>query len=335
MIDHLTLLWVRAIEPLVDLNLAEQCREYERTLVDNGTKLLGRHFGTSVSQLKYTSEVWNCATAAGWDNLRRSRGQDVLLYIDDKTVVGMLLYTRNVTKPISSYDLSENRELGQRTWYIDSIFVHPKYRRKGICSALIQRLQADAKNVQMSYLEIQNDTSNYIADSIYTKAGFRFLEADLVWTPSYFGAWSSKLGHYSSADECQYSRRSFGTAVKDQVSYDARICPFIGSEVASKTVEAYKGYPMFNWNKGQITGALCRNNRITDVAFIEAFHVSRTILLTKKVNVLKAGLTDLANWAHKEFGYNHFEISTVDEDLCEMLTKVGFDFYYKTRILRI
>jgi GNAT superfamily N-acetyltransferase len=335
MSDHLTLFWVRSIEPLVDLKLAEQCRNFERTLVDNGTKLLGRHFGTSVSQLKYSSEVWNCATAAGWDSLRRSREQDALLYLDGEIVVGMLLFTQNNTRPISSYDLSGNHELSQRTWSIDTIVVHPKYRRKGICGALLHALRGMAKNVHLSYLEIQNDTANRIADSIYTKWGFRFLEADLVWTPSYYGAWSSKLGHYDSADENQHSRRAFGTAVKEQVSYDSRVCPFLDSNVVSKTIEENRHFPMFNWNKGQLVGVLRRNSQISDDAFIEALHVSNTILLTKKINVLKAGLTDLASWAHKEFGYNHFEISTVDEGLCEMLTKVGFDFYYKTRILRV
>ena len=56
--------------------------------------------------------------------------------------------------------------------YIANIAVHPRYRRRGVASALLQSLVEYARSISLSFLTLEVRPSNQAAISLYTAFGF-------------------------------------------------------------------------------------------------------------------------------------------------------------------
>lgn len=82
----------------------------------------------------------------------------------DDVVVGSLLIT---------YEWSDWRN--SNMWYIQSVYVAPEHRRKGIFQRLYQKVIELAKSESVSYVRLYVETDNKVAQAIYERLGMKRL----------------------------------------------------------------------------------------------------------------------------------------------------------------
>ena len=60
-------------------------------------------------------------------------------------------------------------------WYIQSVYVAPEHRRKGIFQRLYQKVIELAKSESVSYVRLYVETDNKVAQAIYERLGMKRL----------------------------------------------------------------------------------------------------------------------------------------------------------------
>lgn len=59
--------------------------------------------------------------------------------------------------------------------YLDSLAVHPDYRRQGIAQKLLLATKEKANNMGLPYVGLLVDTNNPVGEALYTSVGFRHI----------------------------------------------------------------------------------------------------------------------------------------------------------------
>ena len=80
----------------------------------------------------------------------------------DGDVVGSLLIT---------YEWSDWRN--SNMWYIQSVYVSPAHRRKGIFQRLYRKVLELAKEKDVSYVRLYVETENKVAQALYERLGMK------------------------------------------------------------------------------------------------------------------------------------------------------------------
>ena len=83
------------------------------------------------------------------------------------------IFGKNAAQVYAFYDL-DNKNLadGKNTCYVCNVFVHPKLRRLGLCTRLIQKVKQVAKDKGFSKIVLGVNEDNTNAIRLYKKLGF-------------------------------------------------------------------------------------------------------------------------------------------------------------------
>lgn len=70
------------------------------------------------------------------------------------------------------YELFTEPETYKDEWYLDTLFVDPKFRRKGVATQLIRAVSQEAKKANVPIVGLNVDLNNTRASTLYEQIGF-------------------------------------------------------------------------------------------------------------------------------------------------------------------